>query len=75
MTVQELIVKLQTMPPDAVVMYRFASDFTDLEEEDVKFFPASARKFARHNNHIMEHRAKWDHIEPEFIDACVFPGN
>lgn len=44
MTVSELIAKLQTTPPNAIVIYRACSDWWVLDEDDVEFVSAGESK-------------------------------
>ena len=42
MTVAELIAKLSTLPPDAVVLYRCCSDWSELESDEIDLVTAEA---------------------------------
>lgn len=44
MTVSELVAKLQTMPPDAVVVYKMFSDYLILEADDIGLQTAEEAK-------------------------------
>ena len=88
MTVAELIAKLQEMPPDTVVIYSKYSEFTEMDEKEIIYLPFAAGKphpdwapgdrLIKHDEIYMLWNPRYkkpDDPEPEFVSACVFPGN
>ncbi len=76
MTVAELIAKLQTYPPDAVVIYDYCSDYAEMEHEDVTLYLADEQLICwRSQNGYMGYRAAWFQGEtPDFRTVVHFPG-
>jgi len=75
MTVAELIVKLQTMPQEALVIYQRCSECVALEEDEVLLFD----DYIERNGIYMQFKDKWwDYSkdgDPKKLTVCVFPGN
>lgn len=76
MTVRELITKLQTMPPDATVVYDCCSECVDMDEDQVRLVRKEDRKLCRRNGYYITYREEqWKGATPEFVTVCYFPGN
>ncbi len=88
MTAAALIAKLQTYPPDAIVLYQAYSDYQPLESDQVSVIgpegwttktyrgPVTNRLICR-KGHYMLCEDEW--IEPDDVQppltAVIFPGN
>jgi hypothetical protein len=91
MKVADLIAYLQTMPPDADVIYVCCSDYQALDAESIRLFKAEEQKIVLRQNHYMDYYAShWGRgparpgtlsqiyplsEEPVFVTAVCFPGN
>ena len=66
MTVKELIEKLQTLPQDAPVVYRFCSEWTLLDEEQVDIMTAEEKGVINDGGmNYMNYRPEWGPIGGE----------
>lgn len=89
MTVQELIDKLKQFPSDALVGYQLYSDYTLMDEEEIRFHSAGERKFRVQGQHVMHVDIGWTQKEQkeafdavshltvidDYRDIVLFPGN
>lgn len=79
MTVQELIDHLKRFPPDVVVLYRYASDWSELAADKVRLTtPEDEDKIAYRSGAYCEgYKREWypPGEEPVYITAVTFPGN
>ena len=77
MTVQELIVFLQSQPQDVPVIFQHFSDYADLEAADIHLVPATSKEIVvRQGRHIGYRSWQWPKNEVAvFEDVLVFPGN
>ncbi len=75
MTVQQLIEKLSTMPPDTPVVYSCFSEVIDLEEDDATLEVGVYVK--RGDYYVTYLESQWDKREgePQFVTVCHFPSN
>lgn len=76
MTVQDMIEKLQTMPPDAEVIHSMMSEWCELDEPTL--WTAEERKIIKHHGRYMsfnEHNMMKGGPEPNFVTVVYFPGN
>lgn len=79
MTVRELIEHLGTLPADAEVIYRYHSEYAELETGDIDLHRAEDGKIEyRAEQGYCYYRCNWrpsDWPKPEFRTVVVFPGN
>lgn len=88
--VSELIAHLQTLPQDAVVLYRCMSDYAELENEFIDLKKGKKGKIICHHGHYMQAEEHWFDPNypgypygkpndlpsaPKYVTAVVFPGN
>ena len=74
MTVKDLIAKLATMPPDAVVVIDMYSESSKLADEQ----PVLREMIERNGTYMLFHEQFWDYAkdgQPTFLKVCHFPGN
>ena len=74
MTVQDLIVKLQGMPPEAPVVIRMCSEHVALDDDE----PTLTQMIERHGTWMGFKEKLWDYGkegEPNLVTVCCFPGN
>ena len=89
MTVQELIDKLKQFPSDALVAYQLYSDYTLMDEEEIRFHSAGERMFRVQGQHVMHVDTGWTQkaqkesfdaappsdVADDYHDIVLFPGN
>ncbi len=74
MTVQDLIAKLQTMPPDAVVIQNYHSDYDLLDDDKPELWKAEDHQICLRGGRLIWYNPKqWpDDEKPVFISCVLF---